>query len=184
MFILFLGINSKSTSSEKNSNIADAKSQTMSSKISVIRKIAWLALIPQFLFALLLIFAWHRLGVPDPPFYGLVTYLLISFGLRTFVPYSHNKGMKLVKQDKFEEAIPLFEKSYEFFTRNAWIDRYRFITLLSSSAMSYREMSLTNIALCYSQLNDKASARKYYKKTLEEFPESEIAKNGMTVLDE
>ncbi|MBC8052587.1 MAG: tetratricopeptide repeat protein [Sphingobacteriaceae bacterium] len=156
----------------------------MSSNISVVRKIAWLALIPQFLFAMVLIFAWHRLGVPDPPFYGLVTYLLISFSLRTFIPHSHNKGMKYVKQDKFAEAIPLFEKSYNFFTRNSWIDKYRYITLLSSSAMSYREMSLTNIGLCYAQLGDTGKAKEFYLKTLHVFPDSEIAKSGLNLLDE
>ena len=156
----------------------------MSSDISVVRKIAWLALIPQFIFAIVLIFAWHQLRVPDPPFYGLVTYLLISFSLRTLVPYSHNKGMKYVKQDKFEEAIPCFEKSYNFFTRNSWVDKYRFITLLSSSAMSYREMSLTNIALCYAQLGDMDSAKKYYQLTLDEFPKSQIAKDGLNLLHE
>lgn len=156
----------------------------MSANISVVRKIAWLALIPQFLFAILLIFFWHQLRAPDPPLYGLITYLLISFALRTFIPHNHNKGMKLVKQDKFEEAIIHFEKSYEFFVRHEWLDKYRYIMLLSSSAMSYREMSLTNIGLCYAQLGDSQLAKKYYEKTLEEFPESEIAKSGLNLLDE
>ncbi|MBC7914738.1 MAG: tetratricopeptide repeat protein [Pyrinomonadaceae bacterium] len=151
----------------------------MSTNISVVRQIAWLALIPQFLFAMLLIFMWHQLHVPDPPFYGLATYILISFFLRTFVPKSHNKGMKHVKKDEFKLALPLFEKSYLFFTENAWIDKYRYLTLLSSSAMSYREMSLTNIALCYSQLVDTEKASEYYKKTLEEFPDSKIALDAL-----
>lgn len=155
----------------------------MSSNISVVRQIAWLALIPQFLFALVLIFFYHQLRFPDPPFYGLVTYLILSFGLRTFIPHSHNKGMKYVKKDKFAEAIPCFEKSYNFFTENSWIDKYRFMTLLSSSAMSYREMSLTNIALSYAQLGDSFRAREYYEKTLHEFPKSEIAKSGLSLLE-
>jgi tetratricopeptide (TPR) repeat protein len=158
--------------------------KTMNSNVAVVRQIAWLALIPQFLFALLLIFTYHQLRFPDPPFYGLVSYLVISFSLRTFIPHSHNKGMKYVKKDKFAEAIPCFERSYNFFTQNNWIDKYRFITLLSSSAMSYREMSLTNIALCYAQLGDTVKAKEYYQMTLQEFPKSEIAKNGMNILDE
>lgn len=154
----------------------------MSSNVSVVRQIAWLALIPQFLFALVLIFIYHQLRFPDPPFYGLVTYLIISFSVRTIIPHSHNKGMRYVKKDKFAEAIPCFEKSYSFFTQYNWVDKYRFITLLSSSSMSYREMSLTNIALCYSQLGDSIKAKEYYEMTLEEFPKSEIAKNGLSLL--
>lgn len=156
----------------------------MSSNISVVRQIAWLSLLPQFLFALLLIFMYHQLRFPDPPFYGLVSYLIISFSLRTFIPHSHNKGMKYVKKDKFAEAIPCFERSYDFFTKNNWVDKYRFITLLSSSAMSYREMSLTNIALCYAQLGDDEKAREYYQITLQEFPKSEIAKSGLNILEQ
>ena len=156
----------------------------MSSNISVVRQIAWLSLLPQFLFALLLIFMYHQLRFPDPPFYGLVSYLIISFSLRTFIPHSHNKGMKYVKKDKFSEAIPCFERSYDFFTKNNWVDKYRFITLLSSSAMSYREMSLTNIGLCYAQLGDDEKAREYYQITLQEFPKSEIAKSGLNILEQ
>ena len=156
----------------------------MSSNVSVVRQIAWLSLLPQFLFALLLIFLYHQLRFPDPPFYGLVSYLIISFSLRTFIPHSHNKGMKLVKNDNFAEAIPCFERSYNFFTKNNWVDKYRFITLLSSSAMSYREMSLTNIALCYAQLGDDSKAREYYQITLQEFPKSEIAKSGLNLLEQ
>ena len=156
----------------------------MSSNISALRQIAWLALIPQFLFAIVLIVLWHFLRAPDPAFYGLLSYFLISLGLRTFVPHNHNKGMKLVKQGKFEEAIIQFEKSYQFFTRNSWVDKYRYITLLSSSAMSYGEMSLTNIGLCYAQLDDAQNARKYYEKTLSEFPKSEVAKSGLNLLDQ
>jgi tetratricopeptide (TPR) repeat protein len=156
----------------------------MSSNVSVVRQIAWLSLLPQFLFALLLIFMYHQLRFPDPPFYGLVSYLIISFSLRTFIPHSHNKGMKLVKKDNFAEAIPCFERSYNFFTKNNWVDKYRFITLLSSSAMSYREMSLTNIALCYAQLGDDSKAREYYQITLQEFPKSEIAKSGLNLLEQ
>ena len=154
----------------------------MSSNISVVRQIAWLALIPQFLFALLLIFIWHQLRVPDPPFYGLLSYLVISFSLRTLIPRHHNKGMKLVKKDMFEEAIVSFEKSYRFFSVNSWIDKYRFITLLSSSAMSYREMSLSNIGLCYAQLGDDEKAREYFRKTLDEFPKSELARKGLNLI--
>lgn len=154
----------------------------MSSNVSVVRKIAWIALIPQFLFALVLISIWHLLHVPDPPLYGLVSYLIISFSLRTLIPRSHNKGMKYVKEAKFAEAISCFEKSYEFFTKNLWIDKYRFVTLLSSSAMSYREMSLTNIALCYAQLGDDIKATEYYEKTLNEFPENALAKTGLELL--
>jgi len=154
----------------------------MSSELNIIRQVAWLALIPQFLFAMLLIFFWHLLRAPDPALYGLVSYFIISYCLRTFIPKLHNKGMKHVKKAEFEEAIPYFQKSYEFFSKNLWIDKYRFITVLSSSAMSYREMALTNIALSYSQLGQVIKAKEFYEKTLAEFPKSILAKNELALI--
>jgi hypothetical protein len=38
--------------------------------------------------------------------------------------------------------------------RYAWIDKYRFIIMLDSSAIAYSEMALCNIAYSYIQLGD------------------------------
>jgi len=100
----------------------------------------------------------------------------------TFSPKSHREGLKLTKEHKFEKAIPKFENSYKFFTQNNWIDKYRFITLLSSSKMNYREMALCNIAFCYSQIGNGQKSIEYYKKTLEEFPENGLAQTGLKML--
>lgn len=154
----------------------------MSSELNIIRQVAWLALIPQFLFAMLLIFLWHLLRAPDPALYGLVSYFLISYGLRMFIPKLHNKGMKHVKKGEFAQAIPYFHQSYDFFEKNLWVDKYRFITVLSSSAMSYREMALTNIALAYTQLGELLKAKEFYEKTLVEFPKSVLAKDELALI--
>ena len=44
------------------------------------------------------------------------------------------------------EAINEFQKSYDFFEKNQWVDKYRYLTLLTASKSSYREMALNNIA--------------------------------------
>ena len=51
--------------------------------------------------------------------------------------------------------------------------------MLDSSALSYREMALVNIAYSYVQLDEKATALKYYQRALEEFPESKMAQSGI-----
>jgi tetratricopeptide (TPR) repeat protein len=154
----------------------------MASNVPTIRLISWISVIPQIAFMLILIFIYHKLNFTDPAIYGAITYLALSMALRNLVPKSHREGLELTKEHKFENAIPKFENSYKFFTENNWIDKYRFIILLSSSKMSYREMALCNLAFCYSQIGNGQKAIEYYKKTLAEYPENEIAQTGLKML--
>lgn len=155
----------------------------MASNVPTVRQIAWISLVPQLMLMGLLIYLFHLLEFGDPFLYGALTYLVLSFGLRNLVAKNHRQGMKLVKQQKFEEAIPLFEKSVEYFTKNAYVDKYRFLTLLSSSKMTYKEMGLCNIAFCYSQTNNGQKAKEYYELTLKEFPENGLATAGLKMIN-
>ena len=90
--------------------------------------------------------------------------------------------MTLVKKEKYEQAIEAFQKSYSFFSKYTWIDQYRFITMLSSSKISYREMALLNIAFCYSQIYNGKNSKDYYLKTIQYFPNSEVAKASLKMI--
>jgi tetratricopeptide (TPR) repeat protein len=114
---------------------------------------------------------------------GAIIYLTISFLVRFGVPSHHRKGIALFKKGSFMEAIPFFEKSYVFFKKNEWIDKYRYITLLSSSRISYTEMALLNIAFCYGQSGNGKESKDYYEKVLSEFPNSEIAKASLRMFE-
>ncbi len=155
----------------------------MASNPPVIKQVAWISLIPQIPFIFLLIAIYHYLGFKDPAFYGALTYLTLSMGLRYFIPKNHRRGIQLFKTNQYEKAISEYKKSYDYFTRNEWIDKYRFITLLSSSKMNYREMALCNIAFCYSQIGNGTKAIEFYKKTLEEFPENGLAESALKMLN-
>ena len=87
--------------------------------------------------------------------------------------------MYLARLQAFREAIDKFQRSYGFLEKYSWLDKYRFITMLDSSARSYREMALCNIAYSYVQLDDPVSALKYYERALDEFPQSEMAQSGL-----
>jgi hypothetical protein len=154
----------------------------MSSTIPTVRQGAWFSIIPQLTFMGLLILIWDDLNTDNPVFYGALTYLIISFSLRTFIPRDHKTGITNVKQEKFQEAIPYFEKSYGFFRKFNWLDKYRYLTLLSSSKMSYKEMALNNIAFCYGQVGDGIKSKEYYERTLLEFPDSGMAKSALRLL--
>lgn len=54
--------------------------------------------------------------------------------------------------------------------------------ILSSSKISNREMSLNNIAFCYSQSDQGSLAEEYYLRTLQEFPDSGIATAALRMI--
>jgi hypothetical protein len=155
----------------------------MASNIPIVRQVTWFSLIPQFLFIGIIILVYDQLGFKDPFLSSALTYLIISFGLRNFVAQNHRRGMNLVKQQQFEMAIPQFVLSVAFFTKNNWIDKYRFLTLLSSSRKSYKEMGLCNIAFCYGQTGNGQKAKEYYELTLKEFLESGMAITGLKMIN-
>lgn len=155
----------------------------MASNVPIVRQVAWISIIPQLILMGMLIFVCHLLKLSNPFLFGALIYLILSFGLRTLFARDYRQGMKLVKQHQFENAIPFFEKSIAFFTRKAWVDKYRFLTLLSSSKMTYKEMGLCNIAFCYGQTNNGQKAKEFYEKALQEFPENGIATAGLNILN-
>ncbi|MDH3639811.1 MAG: hypothetical protein OES09_15310, partial [Gammaproteobacteria bacterium] len=46
----------------------------------------------------------------------------------------------------YDTAIDQFQRSYDFFSKHYWLDKYRGVTMMSPSIWSYREMALMNIA--------------------------------------
>lgn len=155
----------------------------MASNTPIIKQVAWVSLVPQIAFIIILIAVYNHFGFKDAGLFGALTYLSLSMSLRYFIPKNHREGIQLTKKNQFEKAISEYGKSYEYFTKNDWIDKYRFITLLSSSKMNYREMALCNIAFCYSQIGNGTKAIEFYQKTLEEFPENAIAESGLKMLN-
>lgn len=155
----------------------------MASKPPIIRQVAWLSLIPQLVVMAIIFYFAFLLGVNDPILVGALTYLFISTLIRRLIPRNHRRGIKLFKKKKYDDALEEFKKSLAFFQNYWWIDKYRFLTLLSSSKMSYREMALLNIAFCYGQIGDGQRSKEYYEKTLSEFPNSSIADASLKMFE-
>lgn len=155
----------------------------MASKVPVTRYISWPALVLQFVILWLIMIVYTIYGITEPIYAGAATYLVLSIGLKKWVfGRYHSKGMRLVKQEKFLEAVPWFEKSFDYFTRHRFVERYRYLLLLSASRYSYRELALCNIGFCYSQSGDGPRAKEYYQRTLHEFPDNGLAKAALRML--
>lgn len=147
----------------------------MATNVPVVKQVAWISLVPQFVFMGLLFAIFYMVDKDMYITYGAITYLVISFTLRFTIPSYHRQGIALIKEKKYNAAIPYFLKSYDFFTKYAWVDKYRYITLLSSSLMCYKEMALNNIAFSYGQIGEGKLSEEYYLRTLKEYPNNELA---------
>lgn len=156
----------------------------MSSNKPVVRQRAWLAGLFHILLLLVLgfIFGLFSDSFIDGLDLALIVYFIAYLLLRFLVPRNHRQGVAFFKSGNYTQAISEFEKSYDFFTEHAWIDKYRFIVLLSSSRISYTEMALVNIAFCYTQIGNGGKAKEYYEKTLSQFPDSGMAQSALRMM--
>ncbi|UOQ96321.1 tetratricopeptide repeat protein [Hymenobacter sp. 5317J-9] len=155
----------------------------MASNVPVVKQIAWISILPQMVVLGLILTVCYLAGFTNPVFPAFGGYLLLGYVLRAVVASDQRKGMQLVKKHDYAGAIPFFESSYKFFTNNPWVDKYRYVTLLNSSAMDYREMALCNIAFCYSQIGDGLKARAYYKQVLKVYPNNGLAQTALRMME-
>lgn len=156
----------------------------MSSNKPIVRQRAWLAGLFHILLLVVLgfIFGLFFGSFIDGLDMALIVYFIAYLLLRFLVPRNHRQGIAFFKSGDYTQAIGEFEKSYDFFTRHAWIDKYRFIVLLSDSRISYTEMALVNIAFCYTQIGNGSKAKEYYEKTLSQFPNSGMAQSALQMI--
>lgn len=153
-------------------------------RLPTVRPISWVATIPQFLSLIVAISIGCLLTKSSSGvFLGAAVYLTYSIGSRQLIPSAHRRAIRLMQSNRLEEAIPAYSESYEFFTRHAWLDRYRSLTMMSPSAISYREMALLGIAVAYSQIGQGDMAKSYYQRTLAEFPHSDMATAALKMIE-
>jgi len=135
----------------------------MTSRTPIVRQIAWISVAPQLALVAILIGAAYLAGIKSFVFVGAVVYLLIAMTLRRLIARDHRAGVSLVRRQQFAQALEHFNRSYEFFNRHRWLDDWRFITMCSSSRVSYREMGLLNAAYCYGQIGDGKKSQDCYR---------------------
>lgn len=116
--------------------------------------------------------------------YAILAFIFLSLVLRLSIPREHRKGVRYYKNEQFEEAIECFEKSYDFFTRHRWLDTYRYLTMLSSSRLTFKEMARINKAFCLTQIGKRSEAAAIYRSLLEENPNNKIACSALRMMEE
>ncbi|HMH10746.1 MAG TPA: tetratricopeptide repeat protein, partial [Candidatus Nitrosopolaris rasttigaisensis] len=105
-----------------------------------------------------------------------ITYLIIWYGLRTMAfPKDVHKSIRFIKEEKFGEAIPYIERSIEFYNKHSWIDKYRFLLMVSSSKRGMRESSICNLGFCLLQTGQVNAAKEVYEDVLRQYPQNTVA---------
>jgi tetratricopeptide (TPR) repeat protein len=163
-----------------------AKEIQLKFQTPVVRQWTWLTALPQLivlgvLAALCAFFLWDRYRVSSLSIAGAI-FLAYSYGSRALLLKYHREGIALTHQTRYEEAIDAFKKSYDFFSRHLWVDRFRSLTMMTPASQSFREMALINIAYSYGQLGDKDQTKLYYERALKEFPDSSIAQVALNFI--
>ncbi len=152
----------------------------------LINYISWKSILPPLLVATVLILLARFLlpvrELAEAFAIGGGVFVAYTFGARHFIASANRRGLKAVAQQEYEAALEYFEESYAFFSRNRWLDRYRSITLMSSSLWSYREMALMNILTVHVRKKDFAAATEAGRRVLEEFPDNQIAQSTYDML--
>ena len=150
----------------------------------VIHQIAWISLFLQLLIIAIFIGAATYFGVAKPILAATLTYLVLAAVIRLLLTSHHRRGMHNAREGRMELAIPEFQKSYEFFHRHRWLDEMRYIFLLSTSKVCYREMGLLNLAYCDLWGDRGEDAVRTYLRTIEEFPDSGLAWTGIKLFQQ
>lgn len=152
------------------------------SRIPMVRQLSLVRFVPVLVVAFGLAFGGAAVDADWGYELGLAAFVLWLLAGRWLVARHHRRGIRRVKAGDFAAAIPEFEASHAFFTRHAWVDRWRFLTMLSVSLPSYREIALCNAAFCHAQLGNGAESRRFYERALESFPDSGLASAGLSML--
>ena len=155
----------------------------MASKQPIVKQIAWVSMVPQLIILSIFILLASLTGTQTPAIIGALAYIGMSRILKRTVAQHHHNGIALLKKEEFGQALEKFQESYDFFSHHKWIDDWRYVTLLSSSKVTYREMALLNVAYCYAHLGEGDRSRVFYEKTLAQFPDSAMAMTAIKMLD-
>ena len=159
----------------------------MNNDLPNVRKIAWLPVTLHIVFQAALIYSlwrsWFPNNLPLAMICGAGGYLVYSRLSRAIVLRHHRQGVKLLKAGMYQEAIEEFQSMYDILDRHKWIDRYRYVLLLSETSIPYGVSALCNIAYGYWMLNQNAKSLEYYRKTVQSYPNFDAFKEAMETVE-
>lgn len=103
-----------------------------------------------------------------------IIFAALAYILQHLLLKDNSKGAQLAKIKDYENAISHFKKCADYLTKNEWIDRHRYITVLSRSRLSYREVVLLNWAFCLAKAGRKQEATGLLQDIIKQYPENKF----------
>jgi len=157
----------------------------MPSKVPFVKQETnWFAIIPHLFVIGILTLFFYMITKNYYVEASFVTYFILTRVVRfVFIPKVVYSGIKLIKEAKFDQAIPFIQETIDYYTKNSWIDKFRFLLLISSSKKTFRETSICNLAYCYLQVGDIKKARSIYMNILEQYPMNNNAKSMLNTIN-
>jgi tetratricopeptide (TPR) repeat protein len=117
-----------------------------------------------------------------PVLLGAGIYLIWSRLAALLFLSHHRAGVQFLRVKAYPQAIQSFQQSDALFKASPWLDRHRWLTLLSPSSISYREMALNNLAYAYLQLGKGKEARAAYQTLVDEIPDGMMVESAREVI--
>lgn len=147
------------------------------------RPINWLTLPLLVGIQLALVLIGHSVG----GVYGMIASGILfagyAFVSRRIILSGYYRGMKCLHAKAFDAAILSFRECADFLAEHQWIDRFRVVTMLSASAISFREMCLCNLAFTLTRDQKIDEATRAYQEVLLEFPGSLLASTSLESIE-
>ena len=153
------------------------------SKVPIVHPLSWRNVVVTLGLLVVFVAVGAAFGGVSGAFAGTLGYLAVSLFLRKAFTRHHSRGIRYCKRLEFDQAIPEFETSMQFFQEHEWVDRYRAITVFSVSEMTYREMAMVSLGFCHAQIGDGAAARGWYEQCLKEYPANVMAQSALRFFD-
>ncbi len=157
----------------------------MTSKVPFVKQETnWLAFIPKLAVIGILCLCFYPLDKQSFFLIAFFAYFMLTLLARwLFFPNALYEGITLIKQAKFQEAIPVIQVTIDYYTKHSWIDKFRFLLLISSAKRTIRESSICNLAYCYLQTGNIQKAKEIYHDVLLQYPENINAKSMLNTIN-
>ncbi|TAM93492.1 MAG: hypothetical protein EPN39_19880 [Chitinophagaceae bacterium] len=157
----------------------------MASKVAFVKQETnWFALFPRLLALGILCLCFYPLDKQSFFFFAIFIYFLLTLLEKwLFFPNVMYEGIKLIREAKFEEAIPVVQQTIDYYLKRPWVDKYRFWLLISSSKRSITESSTCNLAYCYLQIGQVKRSKEIYETVLLQYPENINAKSMLNTIN-
>jgi len=116
-------------------------------------------------------------------FFGPIVFLIYSKIANYRAELYNKRGLNLMRARQYEKAAQQFRASLDYYDNHAWLDEYRHYVIMSSSARSYREKALYNLALAYHQQGQPGEAETYCRRLMEDYSLSDLVKSCEVILE-